>query len=186
MTTMVEGLTIRSMREGEIEEVRAVLERANEQFREIVPGPVFDAYLADVLDIESRLARSTTLVAADGERVVGTVTYFRDANDEGMGPAAPAGTAGIRAVAVDPSARGTGLGRRLAQAAVDRAREDGAQAVMLHTWFVMRAAIHVYELVGFRRSPAFDADTSAFFGDPNPDDPPALAFWLDLQAPTRA
>lgn len=180
MTTMVEGLTIRSMRDGEIEEVRGVLDRANQQFRDVVPGPVFDAYLADVLDIESRLGRSTTLVAHDGERVVGTVTYFADANDEGMGPAAPAGTAGIRAVAVDPSARGSGLGRRLAQAAVDRARADGARAVILHTWFLMRAAIRVYELVGFRRAPAFDADTSAFFGERDAEDPPALAFWLDL------
>lgn len=180
MTTMVEGLTIRSMREDEIEAVRAVLDRANQQFRDLVPEPVFEAYLADVLDIESRLDRSVTLVAQDGDRIVGTVTYFADANDERMGPTAPAGTAGIRAVAVDPAARGSGLGRRLAQAAVDRARADGAHAVILHTWFVMRAAIRVYELVGFQRAPAYDADTSAFFGDQRTEDPPALAFWLDL------
>lgn len=180
MTTMVEGLTIRSMRDDEIEEVRRVLERANQQFRELVPGPVFEAYLADVLDIESRLDRSVTLVAQDGGRVLGTVTYFPDANEERMGPTAPAGTAGIRAVAVDPSARGSGLGRRLAQAAVEHARADGARAIILHTWFVMRAAIRVYDQVGFRRAPAYDADTSAFFAADGAEDPSALAFWLDL------
>jgi GNAT superfamily N-acetyltransferase len=180
MAVMVETRTIRPMHDEEIEEVRGVLARANEQFRGLVPDALFDAYLADVLDIESRLDRSTTLVATDRGRIVGTVTYFRDANDEAVGPSVPAGTAGVRAVAVDPAARGAGLGRRLAAEVVEQARADGARAVVLHTWFVMRAAIRVYESLGFRRAPAYDADSTDFFPTSIDDDPAALAFWLDL------
>jgi GNAT superfamily N-acetyltransferase len=180
MALMLQGVTIQPMRDDEIEQVRGVLEGANRQFRGLVPDVLFDAYLADVLDIESRSARSTTLVARDDDRVVGTVTYFADANDEAVGPTVPAGTAGIRAVAVDPVARGAGIGRRLAEAAVERARADGARAVILHTWFVMRSAVRVYEGIGFRRAPAFDAESSDFFPARTAEDPPALAYWLDL------
>ena len=181
--TLVADLTITALEpedHGDIEGARGVLQRANAQFDGLVPAPLYAAYAQDVLDVGSRLARSRTLLAKQGGRVVGTVTYFRDANDEGMGPRVPAGTAGIRAVAVDPEARGAGIGRRLAAAAIELAREDGAPAIVLHTWFVMRAAIRVYESVGFRRRPAYDADSATFFPWSGEDDPPALAFWLDL------
>ena len=182
MTLMVD-LTIRELDPAdrqEVESVRAVLRRANEQFAGLVPAPLFAAYLADVLDIESRLPRSRTLVAEQDGVIVGCVSYFRDANDEGIGPSIPAGAAGIRAVAVDPIARGRGLGKRLAAAAVDLARKDGATAAVLHTWSVMRAAIRVYEDVGFRRAPVYDAGSSTFFPSDAGEDPPALAFWLSL------
>ena len=179
MATMLDT-TIRPMRPSDLEAIRAVLEAANAQFADLVPAPLFRAYLADVLDIESRVDRSSTLVAAHDDRLVGTITVFRDANDEGAGPAAPIGTAGIRAVAVDPAARGLGVGTRLGAAAVALARAEGATAIILHTWAVMTAAIAVYERLGFRRAPAFDSTSSSFFPSEIEDDPAALAFWLDL------
>lgn len=179
MVAMVEA-TIREMEPTDLEPTRQVLRAANLQFADRVPAPLFDAYLRDVLDIESRLGRSRTIVADIDGRVVGTITYFRDANDEGVGPAVPAGTAGIRAVAVDPDARGLGIGGRLAATAVDLARCDGAPSIVLHTWAAMSAAIAVYERLGFRRAPAFDSVSSAFFASASPEDPAALAFWLDL------
>jgi GNAT superfamily N-acetyltransferase len=164
----------------DIPEVRAVLRSANAQFATNVHERLFDAYLSDVLAIETRMDRSEALVAEHDGRIVGTITYFRDANDEGMGPPVPSGTAGIRAVAVEPSARGLGIGRDLGAAALELARRDGARSVVLHTWAVMTAAIAVYERLGFRRAPAYDAGSSAFFPTGIKDDPAALAFWLDL------
>ena len=179
MATMLDT-TIRPMRPSDLEAIRAVLEAANAQFADLVPAPLFRAYLADVLDIESRVGRSSTLVAAHDDRLVGTITVFRDANDEGAGPAAPIGTAGIRAVAVDSAARGLGVGTRLGAAAVGLARSYGATAIILHTWAVMTAAITLYERLGFRRDPALDSTSSSFFPSEIEDDPAALAFWLDL------
>jgi ribosomal protein S18 acetylase RimI-like enzyme len=179
MTTMVEAL-IRPMGPGDMAAVRAVLRASNVQFEDKVPKPLFDAYLANVLDLESRLDQSTTMLATWEGRTVGTVTYYADANDEGVGPTIPRGTAGIRAVAVDPSARGLGIGGRLAAAAVDLARGDGATAIVLHTWAVMTSAIRLYEGIGFRRAPTYDAGSRDFFPTGIDEDPPALAFWLDL------
>lgn len=180
MITMAIETTIREMETREIGAVRDVLARANAQFATLVPPALFERYLQDVLDIESRLDRSTTLVALQDGAVAGTVTYFRDANDEAMGPAIPLGTAGIRAVAVDPARRGAGLGHRLAAAAVELARQDSANGIVLHTWFVMRAATRVYEAVGFRRAPTFDSASTDFFPSSDGADVPALAYWLDL------
>jgi GNAT superfamily N-acetyltransferase len=180
MATMLETV-IRPMDVGDIHAVRAVLQASNLQFETLVPRPLFDAYLDNVLDIESRLGACTTLLAESGGRTIGTVTYYPDANDEGIGPVIPSGTAGIRAVAVDPAARGLGVGRMLAAAAVDLARRDGKAAIVLHTWEVMTAAIRVYESLGFRRAPAYDAGSRDFFPTDHDEDPPAIAFWLDLR-----
>ena len=179
MVAMVDA-TIRAMRPTDVGPTREVLRTANAQFARLVPPLVFGAYLHDVLDIESRVGRSQALVADLDGRIVGTITYFRDANDEGIGPAVPVGTAGIRAVAVDPAARGLGIGRRLADAAVELARADGAPSIVLHTWAAMAAAIAVYERLGFRRAPAYDALSSDFFASGSDEDPAAFAYWLDL------
>lgn len=179
MATMMDTL-VRPMSGADIPIVRDVLEAANRPFAEVVPAPIFDAYLANVLDIESRLEHGRALVAEHHGRVVGTITYYRDANDEGIGPRLAPGTAGIRAVAIHPDARGLGLGRRLALAAVDLARADGRRAIVLHTWWLMSAAIGLYESVGFRRDPGLDADTRAFFPAGVDEEVPVLAFRLDL------
>jgi predicted N-acetyltransferase YhbS len=185
MATMMDTL-VRPMDSTDIAAVRDVLRASNEAFAQVVPAAIFEAYLANVLDIEARQDLGRAFVAEHRGRVVGTITYYRDANDEGMGPRVEPGTAGIRAVAVLPVARGLGLGRRLASAAIDQARADGKRAIVLHTWWLMSAAIELYKAVGFRRDPSLDADTRAFFPTGVDDEVPVLAFRLDLTSDGEA
>lgn len=56
----------------------------------------------------------------------------------------------VRMLVVDPEARGQGIGRRLMQACIDRARSDGAVAIALHTSPAMEAALALYLRMGFR------------------------------------
>jgi putative acetyltransferase len=56
---------------------------------------------------------------------------------------------------VRPAFRGTGLGRRLAQAALDAARQRGYSCVMLDTLSDMEAARALYEDLGFREIPPY-------------------------------
>jgi ribosomal protein S18 acetylase RimI-like enzyme len=107
---------------------------------------------------------------------VGTITYFRDANDEGMGPGFPPGTAGIRATAVDPAARGLGLGVALVEVCLDRARADHRTAIALHTAGFMTAAMGLYERTGFVRDRSFDFPARDFFPYGSSAEIMALAF----------
>src|SRR4029078_8740304 len=54
---------------------------------------------------------------------------------------------------VRPAFRGTGLGKRLALSIVEEAKSAGYSMMRLDTLPGMRAAIGLYETLGFRRSP---------------------------------
>jgi len=63
---------------------------------------------------------------------------------------------------VVPAARGTGLGRRLAERCVDEARKRGYETMWLDTLRTMDAANHVYDALGF-------VDCAAYYENPLPD-----------------
>jgi GNAT superfamily N-acetyltransferase len=96
--------------------------------------------------------------------------------------AAPAGCVGLRRLApgvaeikrlyVRPAYRATGLGRRLAEAAIAGAREAGCRRVMLDTLPKMREAIALYRSLGFR-------ETAPYLAEPTPG---SLCFELALSA----
>lgn len=179
--TMPAEVVIRDATERDLEQVVRVLRAANAEFEAELPAPFYRAYLANVLDVSARLDESELLVAeraSDGS-VVAAITLYPKASDEGWGW--PPNWSGIRAVAVQPSARGLGAGKRLAEACIARSRELGADAVALHTASFMKAAMGLYERVGFRRAPEFDSDAYGLFGLPRLDPSiTALAYTLEL------
>jgi ribosomal protein S18 acetylase RimI-like enzyme len=77
----------------------------------------------------------------------------------------PVGVVGVRKIEdgvcemkrlyVKPSQRGTGLGRQLANEALQHAREHGHQLMRLDTLPNMEAARHLYQHLGFVQIPAY-------------------------------
>jgi predicted N-acetyltransferase YhbS len=162
------GLTgvaaVRDARLPDRQAIRTVLLAAYREYAAVIPPATFGPYLADLLDLDARARDGRLLVATHAGRVVGTVTYHPDAAAEGVGW--PSGWSGLRALAVDPAARGHGIGRALVEACRSRALAAGAPVLCLHTAASMAAAVRLYEAMGFRRAPAHDLDIG---GDLEPD-----------------
>jgi ribosomal protein S18 acetylase RimI-like enzyme len=98
--------------------------------------------------------RGTVLVAAEDDRLVGTVMVesWHPASEVARGP----GEAEVRALAVEPSAQGRGVGRTLVRAAIARAAGLGARRLLLSTQPTTTAAQRLYHAEGFTRIPELD------------------------------
>jgi len=107
-----------------------------------------------VANLEEELERLIELYGADrlllgydGGRAVGCVVLYRRDDD----------TAEIKRLYVAPAARGTGIGRALAEAAIDRARAAGHRRIVLDTHRNrLEAAYTLYRALGFEECEAYD------------------------------
>ena len=95
------------------------------------------------------LAESGELIIAESEQViVGAVAY--------IGPGKPKNSffetewSIMRMLVVSPVARGFGIGHRLAEECLNRARRDGGAVFALHTTRIMKIALAMYERMGFK------------------------------------
>jgi GNAT superfamily N-acetyltransferase len=161
------GWTVRYAEPAEYDDVAALLLRANAQYRAVMPPSIFRAYGDNLraLALDPAAHDDRELLVIDSEdrgsgNILGAVTVFPDAAGEGLGrrPNWPKGWAGLRALAVDPAARGRGFGRRLSEAAIGRARTIGAPVICLHNAAFQAAARRLYLDLGFVRCPQFDFD----------------------------
>jgi len=137
-------------------------------------GGLVDAYAASLghdLCFQGFDAERADLRAAYA--APGALLLARDADDVPVGCVAVrdrgAGTAEMKRLYVAPAARGTGLGRRLAEAAVRHAANAGFRRLVLDTLATMTPAISLYRSMGFR-------DTAPYY-----DNPLAGAVYLALE-----
>jgi len=119
--------------------------------------PGWIEYVAkEVPDVSSR-SKDTLILAERGSgEMLACVTYVAPDGSTVSKQGLPADWAVIRLLAVDPEARGLGIGRRLTQECIDRAQRDGARVVGLNTVVEMEVAQGLYERMGFVRDPRYD------------------------------
>ncbi|MDX3114726.1 MULTISPECIES: GNAT family N-acetyltransferase [Streptomyces] len=133
-----------------------------------------DPYLPVLKDVAARAAAAEVLVAVDGDRLLGGVTFV-----SGPGPVADIarpGEAEIRALAVAHAGRGRGAGEALVRACLKRARATpGCTAVVLSSQRAMHTAHRIYERLGFLRTPERDWNPV-----PHLDDLTLLTYQLTL------
>jgi ribosomal protein S18 acetylase RimI-like enzyme len=94
------------------------------------------------------------VATSDNGRLLGTIMLqtWPNVGQLATGP----DEAEIRALAVLPEARGTGLGRVLLAAVMDRAAREGVRHLLLFTEPEMKIAHRLYEQAGFVRLPERD------------------------------
>jgi predicted N-acetyltransferase YhbS len=133
-------------------EYEAVAELTVAAYAPFVGGD--DGYVATLRDVAARAAAAELLVADDGGRVRGTVTFVPDGGPFGE-IAQPVETE-FRMLAVDPTTQGSGVGTALLRRVLEASRERGKRGVVCSSLPEMRAAHRIYERVGFTRAPERD------------------------------
>lgn len=87
---------------------------------------------------------------------------FAKYNDEIVGTCAllarPDGNVELTKMAVTPASRGRGVGRLLANKAIERARKKGANSLLLATSIKLKAALALYQSLGFEQIDAGPAE----------------------------
>jgi GNAT superfamily N-acetyltransferase len=134
--------------------VTDLLLRANRDYRKVLPARLFDAYMHDLRALAADWSDKDFLIAETDGALLSAVAFYRDASSQGHGM--PREWAGLRALAVDPEARGRGVGRQLAEACVLRAWRIGRQVLALHSAEFQEVARKLYHSMGFQRCPQYD------------------------------
>jgi ribosomal protein S18 acetylase RimI-like enzyme len=115
-----------------------------------------DDYAISLRDARARADGAELWVAVEPAtgRVLGSVTYcppgssYRELADDTEGE--------FRMLAVDPAARGLGVGRALVRHCFERSRDLGLRAVVIGSLPSMAAAHALYLSLGFSRDPSLD------------------------------
>ncbi len=142
-----------AIRPASAEEFDAVADLCVAAYAPFVSGD--HHYVAVLRDVAGRAAAAELLVAADARgRIHGTVTFVPDGGP--LGEIATPGEAEFRMLAVDPAARGGGLGTVLLEHVLDASRARGRAGIVCSSLPTMRAAHRVYERLGFTRDPGRD------------------------------
>lgn len=149
---------IRDARASDRAAIEAVTLSAYEQYSVVMPPALWVGYRENIVSTLAAAPPDTQIVAEEDGRIVGSVLlYPAGARLDRPGGGSMALTfPEVRLLAVSPAVRGQGIGVRLMEECVRRARESGATALTLHTTDMMRAAMRLYERLGFRRVPELD------------------------------
>lgn len=149
---------IREARASDRSAIEAVTLSAYEQYGVVMPPALWVRYRENIVTTLAAAPPDTQIVAEEDGRIVGAVLLYPAGArlDSPGGGSMTLTFPEVRLLAVAPSARGQGIGALLMDECVRRARESGAEALTLHTTDMMRAAMQLYERLGFRRMPELD------------------------------
>jgi len=149
-------LVIRDARPADQEAIREITLAAYQEYADRM-SEFWTRYRQNILTTLADATPAEQLVAERDGVVVGTVLLFPARGDADRVTAAwHAHWPEVRLLAVLPTARGLGVGRALMEECARRAHRSGADALTLHTMDLMRAAVRLYEGMGFARAPELD------------------------------
>lgn len=116
-------------------------------------GIVDGGYDRELADVATRARQARVVVATEDGELLGGYTYVPP-GDNPLREHDEDDQASIRMLAVADHARRRGIGLALSTDAIERAREDGAAGMILHSSIHMTAAHRMYEGLGFVRDDA--------------------------------
>ena len=150
-------ILIRDARADETDAVFRVTVSAYEQYASYLPADAWQEYREDIRENVSDFANGDHIVAERGGQILGSVLLKTPPPELSQGEMPRATDAPeMRLLAVEPNARGDGIGRRLTEECIRRARAQGYASLTLHTHRMMAVAMQLYERMGFVPAPELD------------------------------
>lgn len=144
------ALAIRNARDDELDDVSALIVDAYAEYAARMSPDAWSNFANEIANVRGRMEDAELLVAEGDGTIVGAVTLFSGWRGT------QEGTAGVRLLSVRPQDRGSGVGRALMEACVQRARAAGKRRVVLTTTQEMAAIRDLTESMGFHREPSLD------------------------------
>ena len=141
LQTVSEKIQIRLATPADAEAIVCVLAKSFIEYQSRYTAAGFTATVLNPQQIEARMSEGPLWVALEDGAFVGTVSVVL--KPEGLY---------IRGMAVDPAARGKGIGRKLLTCAEEFALQNGCERMFLSTTPFLSRAIKLYEHYGFQRS----------------------------------
>ncbi len=136
-------ITIRSIRPADNPIIAKIIRDALEEFGANHPGTVyFDPTTDNLFELFQKGKSVYNIAELDGKVIGGGGIY----PTEGL----PDGTCELVKMYLLPAARGTGLGTQLINTCLQQAKENGFNEVYLETMNELKAALKVYERLGFQ------------------------------------
>jgi GNAT superfamily N-acetyltransferase len=140
-------------------------------YRALPNYPADDEYDSALADVAGRMDDGQVVIAVDGDTVVGCLTFVPGPGGDHFEFDDHDATS-FRYFGVAASAQGRGVGEAMVRWCIDETARLGRPRLRIHTIEVMSAAIHLYERMGFVRTPDEDFDYDGIIG---------LAYLYDLQ-----
>lgn len=153
--------TVRNAEPDEFEEVGKLMVRVYSQlegFPKETEQPDYYKMLLKIGDFTKKPKTELLIAVSSKGQIAGGVVYFNDMQYYGSGGTATKekNASGFRLLAVDPSARGGGIGKLLTKKCISKARDQKNAQVIIHTTKAMQTAWKMYEKLGFKRSEDLD------------------------------
>jgi GNAT superfamily N-acetyltransferase len=120
--------------------------------------PDYYKVLANIGELTKKPETEIFVAISNENKLAGCVVYFGDIKYYGSAGIATQekNAAGFRLLAVDPSARGKGIGKILVNECILKAKENKLGQLILHSTKAMQTAWAMYETMGFKRSVDLD------------------------------
>lgn len=152
---------VRNAKTGEFPAIGSLMVQVYSQLNGF-PGPLeqpnYYKTLANIGEFTQKPKTELLVAVSEEGKVVGGVVYFADMEYYGSGGTATQvkNASGFRLLAVDPSARGLGIGKLLTIECINKTAVNNNTQLIIHSTQSMKIAWKMYENMGFKQSNDLD------------------------------
>jgi ribosomal protein S18 acetylase RimI-like enzyme len=140
---------IREALAQEMNEVESLTVDAYREYSDALTSDNWEIMRANLSNVAAIAQQGQLIVAQHDQNLVGSVVYCPPGTSDIR--LCPPEWASLRLLAVSPRYQGQGIGQRLCLACIDRAKQDKAEVMGLHTSELMVKARRMYEKLGFQQ-----------------------------------